>query len=77
MATDLLMPLRVIPVRNRTLTLVLLLMFGMGVSRASVALFLEEPFGSFGGMTPTGHARSLSFTRLCGFSHLLTALQRG
>jgi len=55
------------PVRNRTLTLLLLLMFGVGAARASVALFLEEPFGSFGGMTPTGHA-AVYLSRVCAAS---------
>lgn len=34
------------------------------VARANVALFLEEPFGEFGGMNPTGHA-SVYLSRVC------------
>jgi len=41
--------------------------------RADVALFLEEPFGPFGGLTPTGHA-AIYLTRVCAAS--LTQLRR-
>jgi hypothetical protein len=37
------------------------------VGRADVALFLEEPFGNFGGMNPTGHA-SIYLSRVCAAS---------
>ena len=37
------------------------------VAQASVALFLEEPFGDFGGMNPTGHA-SIYLSRVCAAS---------
>jgi hypothetical protein len=37
------------------------------VARASVALLLEEPFGTFGGMNPTGHA-SVYLSRVCAAS---------
>lgn len=37
---------------------------GATALRADVTLFLEEPFGAFGGMTPTGHA-ALYFSRIC------------
>jgi len=33
-------------------------------ARADVTLLLEEPFGTFGGMTPTGHA-ALYLSRVC------------
>lgn len=33
-------------------------------ARADVTLLLEEPFGTFGGMTPTGHA-AIYFSRIC------------
>ena len=33
-------------------------------ARGDVTLLLEEPFGTFGGMTPTGHA-ALYFSRIC------------
>jgi len=36
--------------------LLLLLLCGVRDARAAAALFLEEPFGAFGHMTPTGHA---------------------
>jgi hypothetical protein len=34
------------------------------VTRADVTLLLEEPYGAFGGMTPTGHA-AMYFSRVC------------
>ena len=40
------------------------LLLGTATVRADVALFLEEPFGSFGGMTPTGHA-AIYLSRVC------------
>src|SRR5271170_21430 len=33
-------------------------------AHASVALLLEEPYGAFGGMTPTGHA-AIYLSRVC------------
>src|ERR1700742_3912772 len=39
----------------------------MGVARcaqASVALFMEEPYGEFGAMNPTGHA-AVYFNHIC------------
>ena len=47
--------------------LVRVLLAGMLLSaaaRADVTLLLEEPFGTFGGMTPTGHA-AIYFSRIC------------
>jgi hypothetical protein len=38
-------------------------------ARADVTLLLEEPFGTFGGMNPTGHA-ALYFSRVCAASPL-------
>jgi hypothetical protein len=38
-------------------------------AHADVALFLEEPFGAFGGMTPTGHA-AIYLSRVCADSLL-------
>jgi hypothetical protein len=35
-----------------------------GFARASVTLFLEEPFGTFGGMNPTGHA-AIYLSHIC------------
>jgi hypothetical protein len=34
------------------------------VARADVTLLVEEPYGAFGGMTPTGHA-AVYFSRVC------------
>jgi len=56
-------------VRNRTVTLLLLLLCGAVMARASVALFLEEPYGTFGGMNPTGHA-AIYLSRVCAASPL-------
>ena len=55
--------------RNRTVTLLLLLLCGAVMARASVALFLEEPYGTFGGMNPTGHA-AIYLSRVCAASPL-------
>jgi len=38
-------------------------------ARADITLLLEEPFGEFGGMTPTGHA-AIYFSRVCAASSL-------
>jgi hypothetical protein len=43
------------------------LLQGTAVLRADVALLLEEPFGAFGGMTPTGHA-AIYLSRVCADS---------
>jgi hypothetical protein len=40
------------------------LLMSAATMRADVALFLEEPFGAFGGMTPTGHA-AIYLSRVC------------
>jgi len=37
---------------------------GAAIARADVALLLEEPYGTFGGMNPTGHA-ALYLSRVC------------
>ncbi|HEV8043087.1 MAG TPA: hypothetical protein VGP62_29680 [Bryobacteraceae bacterium] len=47
--------------------LVGLLMIAVGTAQASVTLLLEEPFGNFGGLTPTGHA-SIYLSRVCAAS---------
>ena len=47
--------------------LLLGLLLGAAVARADIALLLEEPFGQFGGMTPTGHA-AIYFSRVCAAS---------
>jgi hypothetical protein len=46
-----------------------LLLLSAGVSHASVALLLEEPFGTFGGMNPTGHA-AIYLSNVCAASPL-------
>jgi len=43
------------------------------VAQADVTLLLEEPYGNFGGLTPTGHA-AVYFSRVCAESP--TALRR-
>ena len=47
--------------------LFLLLLSGAGTARAEAALFLEEPFGAFGHMNPTGHA-AVYLSRVCAES---------
>ena len=44
-----------------------LLVMAAGTAQASVTLLLEEPFGNFGGLTPTGHA-SIYLSRVCAAS---------
>lgn len=41
-----------------------LLLAAIAPARASVTLFMEEPFGTFGGMNPTGHA-AVYLSRVC------------
>lgn len=43
------------------------LLLGAAAARADVALFLEEPFGTFGGLNPTGHA-AIYLSRICADS---------
>lgn len=40
------------------------------MSRASITLLLEEPYGTFGGMNPTGHA-AIYLPRVCAASPVL------
>jgi hypothetical protein len=42
---------------------------GLSTADASVTLFLEEPFGTFGGMNPTGHA-AVYLSHVCAASPL-------
>ena len=49
------------------IVLVGLLVMAAGTAQASVTLLLEEPFGNFGGLTPTGHA-SIYLSRVCAAS---------
>jgi hypothetical protein len=46
------------------LTRLLLLIILPAVTRGDVTLLLEEPYGAFGGMTPTGHA-AIYLSRVC------------
>ena len=52
---------------NRKLVLIGLWLLIAGMARASVTLFLEEPYGTFGGMNPTGHA-AVYLSRVCAAS---------
>jgi hypothetical protein len=52
----------------------IILAFAMGrAARADAALFLEEPFGEFGALTPTGHS-SIYLSHVCAAS--LVSLRR-
>ncbi len=59
--------------RNRTTAFLALLLLSIGGARASVTLLLEEPYGTFGGMNPTGHA-AVYLSNICADSPL--ALRR-
>jgi hypothetical protein len=54
-------------VRHWIITLAGAVAFSMGVAHASVTVFLEEPYGTFGGMNPTGHA-AVYLSRVCAAS---------
>ena len=56
---------------RRVLTMVVLLLCAVCSAHASVALLLEEPFGHFGAMNPTGHA-AVYLSHVCadGPTHL-------
>ncbi len=50
------------------LTILLALLFcAAGRAKADIGLFLEEPFGMFGDMTPTGHS-AIYLSRVCAAS---------
>ena len=55
--------------RTRPILLTGLLLFGVSAAHGSVTLLLEEPFGTFGGMNPTGHA-AVYLSRVCAASPL-------
>ncbi len=55
--------------RRAVLSMFLLLSGAIG-ARAEAALFLEEPFGSFGGLNPTGHS-AIYLSRVCAASPIL------
>jgi hypothetical protein len=52
---------------NWTITLAGFLLAAAGPACASVTLLLEEPYGTFGGMNPTGHA-AVYLSRVCAVS---------
>jgi hypothetical protein len=54
-------------VRNRLVTIIGILLSSAVAAHASVTLLLEEPFGTFGGMNPTGHA-AVYLSRVCAAS---------
>jgi len=47
--------------------LLALLLSGAGTARGAAALFMEEPFGTFGRVTPTGHA-AIYLSHVCASS---------
>jgi hypothetical protein len=55
--------------RNWLITFTGLLIFCAGTARAGVTLLLEEPFGTFGGMNPTGHA-AIYLSNVCAATPL-------
>jgi len=54
-------------VRSWMIALAGCMLFGTGAAHASVTVFLEEPYGTFGGMNPTGHT-ALYLSRVCAAS---------
>jgi hypothetical protein len=59
--------------RYRTIQIIGLLLFSAGMARPAVTLLLEEPYGTFGGMNPTGHA-AIYLSHVCAAS--TTSLRR-
>jgi hypothetical protein len=59
--------------RNWLIAFGAFLALSAGTAQASVTLLLEEPYGNFGGLTPTGHA-SIYLSRVCAASP--TSLRR-
>jgi hypothetical protein len=57
-------------VRKNTSILIGLLFISAATARANITLLLEEPFGTFGAMNPTGHA-ALYLSRVCAASPVL------
>jgi hypothetical protein len=49
------------------ITLLTLALVSAGTARASVTVLLEEPYGTFGGMNPTGHA-AIYLSHVCAAS---------
>jgi len=56
-------------VQHRPMTLIGFLLLSAGMARASLTLLLEEPFGKFGAMNPTGHA-AVYLSHVCATSPL-------
>jgi hypothetical protein len=54
---------------NWLTTLIAMLLLSAATARASVTLLLEEPFGTFGAMNPTGHA-AIYLSNVCAASPL-------
>src|ERR1700728_1551135 len=57
----------------RPTTFIGLLLINAGIARPAVTLLLEEPYGTFGGMNPTGHA-AVYLSHVCAAS--ATSLRR-
>ncbi len=53
--------------RSWLITFAGVLFWTAGTARASVAVLLEEPFGTFGGMNPTGHS-AIYLSHVCAAS---------
>jgi hypothetical protein len=60
-------------VRCRPILFIVLLLLSAGMARPAVTLLLEEPYGKFGGMNPTGHA-AVYLSHICAASP--TSLRR-
>jgi hypothetical protein len=54
-------------VEKRTVVFIALFLAAIASARASVTLLLEEPYGTFGGMNPTGHA-AVYLSNVCAAS---------
>ena len=59
--------------RYRSIQFIGLLLLSAGIARPAVTLLLEEPYGTFGGMNPTGHA-AVYLSHVCAAS--ATSLRR-
>jgi hypothetical protein len=53
--------------RYRSIQFIGLLLLSAGLARPAVTLLLEEPYGTFGGMNPTGHA-AVYLSHICAAS---------
>src|SRR5580658_3061607 len=59
--------------RYRSIQFIGLLLLSAGIARPAVTLLLEEPYGTFGGMNPNGHA-AVYLSHVCAAS--TTSLRR-